>query len=85
MEWSNTYEVKQRELLQRTSTPIEMQCALHLLHARAAKRKRLSQRQFELGAAALGALACTLIRATRRMGSAKPSAVLASVSPDASV
>lgn len=85
MEWSNTSEVKLRELLRGTSTSNEMQCALHLLHARATKPKRLSQRQFELGAGALGALACTLIRATRRIGSASPSAVVALVSPDASV
>lgn len=85
MEWSNTFEVKQREPLHHRSTLIEMQCSLHLLHARAAKRKRLSQRQFEFGAAALGALACTLMRATRRIGSFRPSAVVALVSPAASV
>jgi len=57
MEWSNTFEVKQRLPLSRTLTQNEMQYALHLLHALAIKRKRLSQRQFELGATALGALA----------------------------
>ena len=57
MEWSNTFEVKQRLPLSRTLTQNEMQYALHLLHALATKRKRLSQRQFGLGTTALGALA----------------------------
>ena len=85
MEWSNRYEVKQRKPLPRTSTQNEMQYALHLLHALAAECVRLAQRQFELGAGAFGALACTLMRATRRIGSFKPSGVVAPVSPEASV